>query len=212
MKRFVVLISTISCILITQSSIADANKAKNADPNFTKIWEEIYQQDYDRARILAQKKLKENSESISLLSIYEVALNGSNRPKKADEIHQKIQSIWQKKFKAAYLDANYPINLATYIRMVVVRENVLLVASDYFIPYPINKDKTGFYYHKFTLYNRYSKTPTKFFKLERSLETDRNYVLFEIDETGETKKVKSYGRFLPEIQDEVKDLSKKLGL
>ncbi|MGQ2871613.1 hypothetical protein ACT533_13655, partial [Leptospira santarosai] len=118
----------------------------------------------------------------------------------------------ESKYKKSFLEENYPINLATWTRMVIVKPDSLLIGAEYFIPYPINSNKEGFYYHKFTLYNRFSKKPTRFFKLEKSSVTNQEYRLYEINSDGEFKQIKIYGDILPEMKDEMNFLVGFLGI
>ncbi|PJZ70012.1 hypothetical protein CH373_13150 [Leptospira perolatii] len=176
-----------------------------------RIWEDIYSEDYISAKKLVQKELQAGkSESLSLLSLMEVCLNGLSRPKQADETRLRILQIWEKKHKKTFIEENYPLNLATWTRMVSVTPNVLLLGSEYYLPYPINASKDGFYFHKITAYNRYTKSPTKFFKLEKSNKTEGEYRLFEISVDGESNLLKSYGDTLPNLRDEMKDVARYL--
>lgn len=178
-----------------------------------KIWENIYAQDYTSAKKLIQKDLKGGKEeSLPLLSLMEVCLNGLERYKQADEQRKKILSIWEKTHKKAFLEENYPLNLATWTRMVVVTPNILLLGAEYYLPYPVNAKKEGFYYHKFTAYNRFSRKASHFFKLEKSPSTDQEYRLFEIKDDGQSNLVKNYGDSLPDLRDEMKDIQKFLKL
>lgn len=178
-----------------------------------KIWENIYSQDFISAKKLVQKELQSpNSESLQLLSLMEICLNGLERYKQADESRKKILNVWEKNHKKAYLEENYPLNLATWTRMAVVTPNILVLGAEYYLPYPVNVKREGFYYHKFTAYNRYSKHAIKFFKLENSPKTEKEYRLFEISEEGEAKLVKNYGNTLPDFRDEMKDVMKYLNL
>ncbi|EPG65370.1 hypothetical protein ACE5IS_06005 [Leptospira wolffii] len=178
-----------------------------------KIWENIYSQDFISAKKLVQKELKgENSESLQLLSLMEICLNGLERYKQADEQRKKILSVWEKTHKKSFLEENYPLNLATWTRMVSVTPNILLLGAEYYLPYPVNAKKEGFYYHKFTAYNRFTKKANHFFKLEKSPSTEKEYRLFEISEEGQSTLVKSYGDSLPELRDEMKDILKYLKL
>ncbi|RHX87585.1 hypothetical protein [Leptospira stimsonii] len=178
-----------------------------------KIWQEIYNQDFHSSKKLVQLELSKSgkNETIPLLSLLEISLNGLQRHKQANETRKRILSIWEKKFKKSFLDENYPINLATWTRMIVVKPDSLLLGAEYFIPYPINAGKDGFYYHKFTLYNRFSRKPTRFFKLERSPATNQEYRLYEINADGESKQIKVYGDILPEMKDEMIFLTGFLG-
>lgn len=178
-----------------------------------KIWQEIYNRDFHSSKKLVQLELARSgkNETIPLLSLLEISLNGLQRHKQADETRKKILSIWENKFKKSFLDENYPINLSTWTRMVVVKPDSLLIGAEYFLPYPINASKDGFYYHKFTLYNRFSKKPTRFFKLEKSPSTQQEYRLYEIQADGESKQIKVYGDILPEMKDEMSFLSGFLG-
>ncbi|EMJ99820.1 hypothetical protein AB3N61_01085 [Leptospira sp. WS58.C1] len=186
---------------------------KSSGANIEKIWENIYSQDFISAKKLVQKELQSsNSESLQLLSLMEICLNGLERYKQADESRRKILSVWEKNHKKAYLEENYPLNLATWTRMAVVTPNILVLGAEYYLPYPVNSKKEGFYYHKFTAYNRYSKRAVKFFKLENSPNTEKEYRLFEISEEGEAKLVKNYGNALPDFRDEMKDVLKYLNL
>ncbi|TGL78367.1 hypothetical protein [Leptospira yasudae] len=179
-----------------------------------KIWQEIYNKDFHSSKKLVQLELSRSgkNETIPLLSLLEISLNGLERYKQANEIRRKILSIWESKYKKTFLDENYPINLATWTRMVLVKSDSLLIGAEYFIPYPINSSKDGFYFHKFTLYNRFSKKPTRFFKLERSSATNQEYRLYEINADGESKQIKVYGDILPEMKDEMSFLSGFLGI
>lgn len=138
-----------------------------------------------------------------MLSFLEISLNGLQRHKQANDIRKKILSIWETKYKKTFVEENYPINLSTWTRMIIVKSDTMLVGAEYFIPYPINSNKDGFYYHKFTLYNRFSKKPTRFFKLEKSSTTNQEYCLYEINSDGESKQIKNYGDTLPEMKDEM---------
>lgn len=178
-----------------------------------KIWQEIYNQDFHSSKKMVQLELARSgkNETIPLLSLLEISLNGLQRHKQANEIRKKILSIWESKYKKSFIDENYPINLATWTRMVIVKSDSLLIGAEYFLPYPINSNKDGFYYHKFTLYNRFSKKPTRFFKLEKSSATNQEYRLYEINSDGESKQIKTYGDILPEMKDEMGFLSGFLG-
>ncbi|AYV56162.1 hypothetical protein EFP84_12000 [Leptospira kmetyi] len=179
-----------------------------------KIWQEIYNQDFHSSKKMVQLELARSgkNETIPLLSLLEISLNGLQRHKQANEIRKKILSIWESKYKKSFIDENYPINLATWTRMVIVKSDSLLIGAEYFIPYPINANKDGFYYHKFTLYNRFSKKPTRFFKLEKSSATNQEYRLYEINSDGESKQIKTYGDILPEMKDEMGYLGGFLGI
>ncbi|MDI7210782.1 hypothetical protein [Leptospira santarosai] len=179
-----------------------------------KIWQEIYSQDFHSSKKLVQLELSKSgkNETIPLLSLLEISLNGLQRHKQANDIRKKILSIWESKYKKSFLEENYPINLATWTRMVIVKPDSLLIGAEYFIPYPINSNKEGFYYHKFTLYNRFSKKPTRFFKLEKSSVTNQEYRLYEINSDGEFKQIKIYGDILPEMKDEMNFLVGFLGI
>ncbi|TGK02972.1 hypothetical protein EHQ53_05765 [Leptospira langatensis] len=178
-----------------------------------KIWENIYSQDFITAKKLVQKELQtSDADSLQLLSLMEICLNGLERYKQADDSRKKILSVWEKNHKKAFVEENYPLNLATWTRIVKVTPNVLVLGAEYYLPYPVNAKKDGFYYHKFTAYNRFTKRPSKFFKLEKSPTTDKEYRLFEISEEGEAILVKSYGNALPDMREEMKDVLKHLKL
>ncbi|EMY77015.1 hypothetical protein LEP1GSC060_3228 [Leptospira weilii serovar Ranarum str. ICFT] len=179
-----------------------------------RIWQEIYNQDFHSSKKLVQLELVKSgkNETIPLLSLLEISLNGLQRYKQAKDVRLKILSIWESKHKKSFLEENYPINLATWTRMVIVKRDSLFIGAEYFMPYPINTNKEGFYYHKFTLYNRFSKNPTRFFKLEKSSATNQEYRLYEINVDGESKQIKSYGDILPEMKDEMSFLAEFLGI
>ncbi|PJZ56983.1 hypothetical protein [Leptospira barantonii] len=179
-----------------------------------KIWQEIYNQDFHSSKKMVQLEIARSgkNETIPLLSLLEISLNGLQRHKQANEIRKKVLSIWESKYKKSFIDENYPINLATWTRMVIVKSDSLLIGAEYFIPYPINTNKDGFYYHKFTLYNRFSKKATRFFKLEKSSATNQEYRLYEINSDGESKQIKTYGDILPEMKDEMGFLTGFLGI
>ncbi len=178
-----------------------------------KIWENIYALDFTSAKKLVQKGLQgENSESLQLLSLMEVCLNGLERYKQADEQRKKILSVWDKNHKKAFLEENYPLNLATWTRMAVITPNILVLGAEYYTPYPVNAKKEGFYYHKFTAYNRFTKRANRFLKLEKSPGTEQEYRLYEISEDGQASLVKSYGASVPDFRDEMKDVLKHLKL
>lgn len=147
-----------------------------------------------------------------LLSLLEICLNGLARPKQADETRKKILQLWEKNYKRSFVEENYPLNLATWTRMAVVTPNILVLGAEYYIPYPINPKKDGFYYHKFTAYNRFTKRATKFFKLEKSSNTENEYRLYEISSEGEAISVKNYGNSIPDLRDEMKDVIRHLKL
>ncbi|WP_425460431.1 hypothetical protein [Leptospira sarikeiensis] len=199
-------------LMITAFPLLNA-QGQEKSASIDKIWENIYSQDYISAKKLVQKELQgSNSESLQLLSLMEICLNGLERYKQADESRKKILSVWEKNHKKAYIEENYPLNLATWTRMAVVTPNVLVLGAEYYLPYPVNAKKEGFYYHKFTAYNRFSKRASKFFKLENSPKTEKEYRLFEISEEGEATLVKNYGNTLPDFRDEMKDVMKYLKL
>ncbi|WP_425460281.1 hypothetical protein [Leptospira fletcheri] len=178
-----------------------------------KIWENIYSEDFITAKKLTQKELQSGkSESLALLSLYEICLNGLARPKQADEIRSKILRIWEKSYKKTFLEENYPLNLATWTRIVSVTPNILVLGAEYYTPYPVSPQKEGFYYHKFTAYNRFSKKAIQFFKLEKSSHTSNEYRLFEITAEGKANSIKNYGNSLPDIREEMKDVLHHLKL
>ncbi|EQA46077.1 hypothetical protein LEP1GSC050_3174 [Leptospira broomii serovar Hurstbridge str. 5399] len=178
-----------------------------------KIWENIYSEDYISAKKLVQKELQSGkSDSLHLLSLLEICLNGLGRPKQADETRKKILQLWEKNYKRSFVEENYPLNLATWTRMAVVTPNILVLGSEYYIPYPINPKKDGFYYHKFTAYNRFTKRAIKFFKLEKSSNTENEYRLYEISSEGEAISIKNYGNALPDLREEMKDVTRHLKL
>ncbi|TGK39609.1 hypothetical protein [Leptospira andrefontaineae] len=210
-KRCLILLNLFLAFSFLNLSLNAQDKTSTA--SIEKIWENIYSQDFVSAKKLVQKELQSsNSESLQLLSLMEICLNGLERYKQADESRKKILNVWEKNHKKAYLEENYPLNLATWTRMAVVTPNILVLGAEYYLPYPVNAKKEGFYYHKFTAYNRYSKHAIKFFKLENSPKTEKEYRLFEISEEGEAKLVKSYGNTLPDFRDEMKDVIKYLNL
>ncbi|EPG74455.1 hypothetical protein LEP1GSC058_3191 [Leptospira fainei serovar Hurstbridge str. BUT 6] len=188
------------------------DSAKNT-ASIDKIWENIYSEDYISAKKLVQKELQNGkSDSLPLLSLLEICLNGLARPKQADETRKKILQLWEKNYKRSFVEENYPLNLATWTRMAVVTPNILVLGAEYYIPYPINPKKDGFYYHKFTAYNRFTKRATKFFKLEKSSNTENEYRLYEISSEGEAISVKNYGNSIPDLRDEMKDVIRHLKL
>ncbi|GBF39912.1 hypothetical protein [Leptospira johnsonii] len=210
-KRYLILLTVFLTFSFLNLNLKAQEKSSAA--NIEKIWENIYSQDFISAKKLVQKELQSsNSESLQLLSLMEICLNGLERYKQADESRKKILSVWEKNHKKAYLEENYPLNLATWTRMAVVTPNVLVLGAEYYLPYPVNSKKEGFYYHKFTAYNRYSKHAVKFFKLENSPKTEKEYRLFEISEEGEAKLVKNYGNAMPDFRDEMKDVLKYINL
>ncbi|XDD51861.1 hypothetical protein AB3N59_00950 [Leptospira sp. WS92.C1] len=210
-------LSSLLCIGLIWITLPLAILSENTDPLSAevqeKIWQEIYNQDFHSSKKLIQLELAKSgkNETIPLLSLLEISLNGLQRYKQANEIRKKILSIWETKYKKSFLDENYPINLSTWTRMVVVKPDTLLIGAEYFIPYPINSGKEGFYYHKFTSYNRFSKKPTRFFKLERSPSTNHEFRLYEIHSDGESKQIKVFGDSMPEMKDEMSFLSGFLG-
>lgn len=210
-KRYLILLNV--CLVLSFLNLNLNAQEKSSAANIEKIWENIYSQDFISAKKLVQKELQSsNSESLQLLSLMEICLNGLERYKQADESRKKILSVWEKNHKKAYLEENYPLNLATWTRMAVVTPNILVLGAEYYLPYPVNSKKEGFYYHKFTVYNRFSKQAVKFFKLENSPKTEKEYRLFEISEEGEAKLVKNYGNTLPDFRYEMKDVLKYINL
>ena len=184
-------------ILLTLLSVATIQ----ADDN-KKVWDYFYNNNFKDAMTEIDRSLTKDSENIKLLSLKESCLNGLKKVKEANKTRVKILSIWNKNHKKNFISANYPINLATYIRIVEVKPSSIVIGSEYFIPYPVNQTKDGYYYHKFTVYNRYSKKPDKFFKLENSKATSGRYKLFEIDSDGTTKEIADYGKTIPDIHKE----------
>ena len=178
----------------------------------TKIWNYIYENNFKDALTTVENSLARDTENINLLSLREVCQNGLQNSKDADLTRKKILGIWNKKHKESFLSENYPINLATWIRIVEVKPSSLLIGSEYFTPYPVNPEKVGYFYHKFTVYNRYTQEPAKFYKLEKSKTTSGRYKLFEIDSDGKTTEVADYGQTLPDIRKEANTILKKLNL
>ncbi|TGK06979.1 hypothetical protein EHO59_02340 [Leptospira semungkisensis] len=216
-KNFVWKRNTLLCIALilfsgffSSFSKLDSQEKSSA---IDKIWENIYAQDFITAKKLVQKELQtSDGDSLQLLSLMEICLNGLERYKQADESRKKILSVWEKNHKKAFLEENYPLNLATWTRIAKITPNVLVLGAEYYLPYPVNAKKQGFYYHKFTAYNRFTKRPSKFFKLEKSPTTEQEYRLFEISEEGEAILVRSYGNALPDMREEMKDVMKHLKL
>ncbi|WP_016752476.1 hypothetical protein [Leptospira kirschneri] len=211
-SAFLLALACATCIWVTLplSLLSESTETQIRE----KIWQEIYNQDFHSSKKLVQLELAKSgkNETISLLSFLEISLNGLQRHKQANDIRKKILSIWETKYKKTFVEENYPINLSTWTRMIIVKPNTMLVGAEYFIPYPINPNKDGFYYHKFTLYNRFSKKPTRFFKLEKSSTTNQEYCLYEINSDGESKQIKNYGDTLPEMKDEMSFLMEFLSI
>ena len=182
-----------------------------ADDN-TKIWNYIHENKFSDALTVVDNLLSRDADNINLLSLREVCQNGMQKNRDADLTRKKILAVWNKKHKESFISENYPINLATWIRIVEVKPSSLLVGSEYFTPYPVNPEKEGYFYHKFTVYNRYTQEPAKFYKLEKSRATSGRYKLFEIEADGKTSEVADYGQTLPDIRKEANTILKKLNL
>ncbi len=177
-----------------------------------KIWNEIYSENYANSEKLTLGELEKSPENLKLLSLLEISLNGQGRKKEAQVTRKKIFEIWKRKYKSAFIKENYPLNLATYPRMVEVKPSSLLIGSEFYMPYPVNKEKTGYYYNKIVVYNRFTKKPAKFFKLEKSDSSSGVYILYEIEQDGNSKKIKEYSTRLPSLRDEMEEVVKFLGL
>ncbi|MCB1156591.1 MAG: hypothetical protein H7A25_10795 [Leptospiraceae bacterium] len=171
-----------------------------------KIWENIYAEDWKEARKVIIDNYKEYSGNIDILSLYEIVLNGQGKKENAAKIRKKILRIWNEKHKDEYVKANYPLNLSHYLRQAVIHSHYLILASEFFLPYPINSSREGFYYHKIIVYNRKTRKAEHLYKLEKSKFTEENFILYEINSSGTSKKIHSYGKELPEIQEEVKKI------
>ena len=169
-----------------------------------KIWEEIYNENFKSANDLVKNQLNQDKENLQLLSLHLITLNGLEKYKEASKIKSKLESIWKSKHKKNYLQENYPINLSSYLSAVVIKPNDVIIGAEYYIPYPISKNKAGFYYNKITVYNKETKKPDKFFKLEKSSATENEFILFEVSSGGKAKKVKNYGTSIPDIKNEIK--------
>ena len=168
-----------------------------------RIWEHLYNNETQKAKILIEKELLKSPENLNLLSLYEVTLNAMDKKQESLKTYKKIKSIWNKNHKKKYIREKYPINLASWVRIAVIRPDVLLLASEYYLPYPVNRDEEGYYYHKITIYNRQTKNPVDFYKLEKSRNTNENHILFRIKPDGKNEIAKDFGTTLPGLQEQV---------
>lgn len=202
----VVYIILVSLILFPGFAIAKKQSLQK------QIWNHIYKEEFKKALELVGSQLKKKPENLKLLSLMEICQNGLNNTADADKTRKKIISVWEKKYKREFIKNDYPINLASYTRMVVVTPSSLVLAAEYYTPYPVNREKDGYYYHKITIYNRSSKSPAKFFKLEKSTKTDDQYILYLIEADGKNEEIRKYGESKPDIRDEVNTILKKMNL
>ncbi|MCE9501981.1 MAG: hypothetical protein K8R21_15985 [Leptospira sp.] len=187
-----------------------AEEAKNS--KFEHIWNEIYANDFHAAKKHVLAEIDKSGENINILSLYEITLNGLDRRKEAAKIRKRIFEIWTEKHKGNFIKENYPLNLSTYPRIVIAKPSSLIIGSEYFLPYPTGKDKSGFFYNKIVVYNVFTKRPSKFFKLEKSKSTDGIYILYEIENDGKSSRVQSYSDKLPNLRDEINDVIRHLKL
>ncbi|MBE7413270.1 MAG: hypothetical protein L6Q54_15015 [Leptospiraceae bacterium] len=199
-------------LLIFLFSIDQISGEEKYSNSQEKIWEEIYSGNFTKSQELILKELNKSPENLQLLSLLEISQNGQGLKKEALSTRKKIFVVWKKKHKSSFIQANYPLNLATYPRIVEVKPSMLLIGSEYFLPYPMNKEKSGYYYNKIVVYNRFTKKPVRFFKLEKLNNSGSIYSLYEIKEDGKSNKIKDYTNKLPSLRSELDEIVKILDL
>lgn len=186
------------------------NGSKVGKNIYNQIWDEIYNSEFESARTMVLAELKKDKDNIKLLSLYEIIYNALDKPDKANKARDKILKLWNQNHKESYLKENYPVNLSNYTRVVKFYSNHILIGAEYFIPYPVNQKMDGYYYYKFTAFNKNSKSVDHLYKLEKSKLTNEDYVLFEVFINGKSERLKSYNKEIPDISQCINDISSRL--
>lgn len=195
--RFLVLL----CSLFLSLSVISADSLPTELNR--KIWQKIYQNKNKEARKLILQNYADYRKNIDILSLYEIILNRLQRKQDAQKIHHLILKIWNKRHKENFIRANYPINLSSYIRMLIFDKSRLYIGYEYFTPYPINAKQEGHYYHKILVFARESKRLIALYKLEKSKYTGQKYELYKVNKDGSAKKVKSFGEEIPKLEKQL---------
>lgn len=170
-----------------------------------KIQRFLFDGKFVEAEPLVRDCLRQAPEEIYFLSQLDMVLNGQGRYRDADEVGDRIRTVWLKKYKEKWQAKGAPISESSWARMMSASRDYYVTGAEYFMPRVLegrSEDPLALIaFYKVIALPKQGRGPARVFQLAKA-KVENNYFLEEY--AGAITLISSYAT-RPDIRALVSD-------